>query len=92
MLEFYSVASYEKWKKSLAPDAIRNWSVKYYKGLGTSTSDEGRTYFKALGKHRVAFAWGGDNDGERIELAFSKYKVPSCAAAGDLVWRRRSRL
>ena len=42
---FYTIQDYEKWKK------IRNnhkWKIKYYKGLGTSTTKEAKEYFKEL--------------------------------------------
>lgn len=44
-------------------------------GLGTSTSKEGREYFEQLTKHKKDFIWQDDNDGEAIELAFSKKKI-----------------
>jgi len=40
--------------------------------LGTSTSKEGREYFANLEKHRKDFIWVDDQDGDAIELAFSK--------------------
>ena len=46
-----------------------------WQGLGTSTSKEGKEYFKDLGKHKKDFIWVDDNDGEAIELAFSKKKI-----------------
>ena len=45
--------------------------VKYYKGLGTSTSAEAKEYFKQIDKLTVAF--GADKDmNESMNLAFSK--------------------
>lgn len=44
-------------------------------GLGTSTSKEGKEYFSALRKHKKDFIWGSENDGDAIEMAFSKKKV-----------------
>ncbi|XP_027113751.1 DNA topoisomerase 2 [Coffea eugenioides] len=73
-LSFYTMPEYESWKESLSGNAT-GWSIKYYKGLGTSTSKEGKEYFKDLGKHKKDFIWVDDNDGEAIELAFSKKKI-----------------
>ena len=57
-------------------EALRGrWSVKYYKGLGTSTSAEGRAYFGALARHRKAFTWGGASDGDAIDMAFNKERA-----------------
>ena len=45
--------------------------VKYYKGLGTSTSAEAKEYFKQIDKLTVAF--GADKDmNESMNLAFAK--------------------
>ena len=51
-LAFYSLPEFCKWKSDRttagnAQGAIQ--SIKYYKGLGTSTSDEGREYFRDMG-------------------------------------------
>ncbi|KAG5531847.1 hypothetical protein RHGRI_026452 [Rhododendron griersonianum] len=45
------------------------------KGLGTSTSKEGKEYFNVLESHRKNFIWEDEHDGEVIELAFSKKKI-----------------
>ncbi|XP_059462496.1 DNA topoisomerase 2 isoform X2 [Corylus avellana] len=73
-LSFYTMPEYESWKESLRGKAS-GWSIKYYKGLGTSTSKEGREYFSNLEMHRKDFIWEDDQDGEAIELAFSKKKI-----------------
>lgn len=44
-------------------------------GLGTSTSQEGKEYFRNLQLHKKNFFWADDRDGEAIELAFSKKKI-----------------
>lgn len=44
-------------------------------GLGTSTDEEAKEYFRDLEKHKKDFVWEGDEDGEAIELAFSKKKI-----------------
>ncbi|RVW87704.1 DNA topoisomerase 2 [Vitis vinifera] len=74
VLSFYSMPEYESWKESLGGNAS-GWSIKYYKGLGTSTSKEGKEYFKDLGKHKKDFMWVDEKDGDAIELAFSKKKI-----------------
>jgi hypothetical protein len=43
--------------------------------LGTSTSKEGKDYFKNLHKHKKDFLWMDELDGDAIELAFSKKKI-----------------
>ncbi|KAG0474607.1 hypothetical protein HPP92_014293 [Vanilla planifolia] len=74
VLSFYTIPEYEAWKESLGGNAS-GWSIKYYKGLGTSTSKEGKEYFQDLQKHKKDFFWTDEQDGEAIELAFSKKKI-----------------
>ncbi|XP_002972906.2 DNA topoisomerase 2 isoform X2 [Selaginella moellendorffii] len=74
VLSFYTMPEYESWKESLRGET-KGWSIKYYKGLGTSTAKEGKEYFRDLVKHKKDFAWDNDEDGDSIELAFSKKKT-----------------
>ena len=55
---FYTMPEYENWKE-LLNNNLRGWSIKYYKGLGTSTSKEAKEYFSALVTHRKTFVWKG---------------------------------
>ncbi|KAJ1280587.1 hypothetical protein BS78_04G244200 [Paspalum vaginatum] len=73
-IPFYTMPEYEEWRKNLGTSASL-WSIKYYKGLGTSTSTEGKDYFKDLSKHKKDFVWVDDQDGNDIELAFSKKRI-----------------
>ena len=41
---FYTLPQFEEWKESTENDA-KGWKIKYYKGLGTSTSSEGEVCF-----------------------------------------------
>ena len=68
--EFFSVNAFHEWYNAL--DDPSKWSVKYYKGLGTSTAQEGRAYFSRLDKHLIPFYWQDDSDGDKIDMAFSK--------------------
>ncbi|KAG9150672.1 hypothetical protein Leryth_008141 [Lithospermum erythrorhizon] len=74
VLSFYTMPEYEAWKESLGSSSS-GWSIKYYKGLGTSTSEEGKEYFEAINRNKKDFVWFDDQDGEAIELAFSKKKI-----------------
>ncbi len=49
---FFTIPEYEIWKESLSPEELKQWRIKYYKGLGTSTTEEAKEYFRDLGKHR----------------------------------------
>jgi DNA topoisomerase-2 len=69
---FYTQYEYEEWRKT---DASKGWKVKYYKGLGTSTRDEAKEYFKTL--NIVNYAYSGDVSDVSIDLAFNKSKADS---------------
>ncbi|KAH9312192.1 hypothetical protein KI387_027227, partial [Taxus chinensis] len=74
VLSFYTIPEYEAWRESLS-GSITGWTIKYYKGLGTSTSKEGKEYFIDLDKHKKDFVWVDEKDGDAIELAFSRKKI-----------------
>jgi len=69
---FYTQYEYEEWRKT---DASKGWKVKYYKGLGTSTRDEAKEYFKTL--NIVNYAYSGELSDSSIDLAFNKAKADS---------------
>lgn len=54
---------------------MRQYQVKYYKGLGTSTSKEAQEYFKNLQTHVIKFKYSGSTDDDFIDLAFRKDKT-----------------
>ncbi|KAM7519686.1 hypothetical protein LguiB_018648 [Lonicera macranthoides] len=73
VIAFYSMPEYESWKESL--QGAKGWKIKYYKGLGTSTGKDTKEYFKDLGRHKKDLIWVDEQDGDAIELAFSKKKI-----------------
>uniref|UniRef100_A0A8D3DVJ3 DNA topoisomerase 2 n=1 Tax=Scophthalmus maximus TaxID=52904 RepID=A0A8D3DVJ3_SCOMX len=72
-LSFYSIPEFNAWKDSQSNH--KSWRIKYYKGLGTSTSQEAKEYFSDMQRHRIPFKYAGPEDDEAITLAFSKKKV-----------------
>ncbi len=70
---FYTLKEYRNWYET-NKNGI-GWKIKYYKGLGTSTSNEAKDYFKNFIKNKIAFKYKDNNDDESIELAFSKTKA-----------------
>lgn len=72
-MAFYSLPEFEEWKSS-TPNH-KKWKVKYYKGLGTSTSKEAKEYFADMKRHRIQFKYSGPEDDAAISLAFSKKQV-----------------
>uniref|UniRef100_A0A671FW24 DNA topoisomerase 2 n=1 Tax=Rhinolophus ferrumequinum TaxID=59479 RepID=A0A671FW24_RHIFE len=72
-IAFYSLPEFEEWKCS-TPNH-KKWKVKYYKGLGTSTSKEAKEYFADMKRHRIRFKYSGPEDDAAISLAFSKKQI-----------------
>ncbi|XP_068560677.1 DNA topoisomerase 2-beta isoform X1 [Cebidichthys violaceus] len=72
-LSFYSIPEFDEWKKNT--ENFKTWHIKYYKGLGTSTSKEAKEYFADMEKHRISFRYSGAEDDAAITLAFSKKKT-----------------
>uniref|UniRef100_A0A8C3A1H5 DNA topoisomerase 2 n=1 Tax=Cyclopterus lumpus TaxID=8103 RepID=A0A8C3A1H5_CYCLU len=70
---FYSIPEFDEWKKNT--ENFKTWHIKYYKGLGTSTSKEAKEYFADMEKHRITFRYSGAEDDAAITLAFSKKKT-----------------
>lgn len=66
-VNFYNNGEFDEWKKT---NDITKWSIKYYKGLGTSTSSEFKEYF--ANKKIVYFTNTGDNDLDSIDMVFNK--------------------
>jgi len=72
-LTFFTQNEYEEWKQK--NDEGKGWSMKYYKGLGTSTAKEAKEYFQAMEAHKLSFEWSGNQSGELIDMAFSKSRA-----------------
>ena len=69
-LSFFSVPEFEEWKNDTPNN--HTFNVKYYKGLGTSTSKEAKEYFQNMDRHRILFKYDGTQDDQAIVMAFSK--------------------
>ena len=69
---FYNATEYEAWLSGAEGAGGKGWSVKYYKGLGTSTAVEGREYFESM--NTVRFQWDEPSD-DAIDLAFNKKRA-----------------
>ncbi|CAJ1400545.1 unnamed protein product [Effrenium voratum] len=66
---FFTLPEYEAWKE--ANNNGQGWKVKYYKGLGTSTSAEAREYFADIDDHEIRFTYSGNRDDDLIDMAFA---------------------
>ena len=71
---FYTLPEYKQWVEKRNKN-IKGFKIKYYKGLGTSTSKEAQEYFSNIDKHRIDFDYTNDIDDESIDMAFNKKKT-----------------
>lgn len=69
-LNFYNEGEFEEWKEH---NDIKGWSIKYYKGLGTSTGREFREYFE--NKKIVEFEFNGKLSDDAIDMVFNKKRA-----------------
>ncbi|CAK64327.1 unnamed protein product (macronuclear) [Paramecium tetraurelia] len=71
-IPFFTVQDFNKFAQE---EDIKNWKIKYYKGLGTSDDQEAQEYFKNLRTHTIQFRYDGDDDDSSIDLCFNKKKA-----------------
>ena len=69
-LIFYSEGEYQTWKED---NDSKGWKIKYYKGLGTSTSKEFKEYFAQ--KKLVGFEHSGQISDDAIDMVFNKKRA-----------------
>ena len=72
ILVFYNEGEYDKWKQSMGGN-VDNWNIKYFKGLGTSTSAEFKEYF--ANKKIVDFVYNGQTSDDNIDKIFNKKRA-----------------
>jgi DNA topoisomerase-2 len=72
-LLFYHQGEYDGWKQTMdaAPgNGAKGWTIKYFKGLGTSTSAEFKEYF--ANKKIVDFTHDTEKSDDAIDMVFNK--------------------
>lgn len=69
-ISFYNESQYDKWRKL---NNMAGWSIKYYKGLGTSTAKEFREYFAK--KKIVHFEYTDESCDQSLDMAFNKKRA-----------------
>ena len=68
---FYHEGEYATWKN--AQPSLSGWEIKYFKGLGTSTSVEFKAYF--ANKKVVDFTYTGEASDNTIDKVFNKKRA-----------------
>jgi DNA topoisomerase-2 len=70
-LLFYHQGEYDSWKSQMeATGGSKGWTIKYFKGLGTSTSAEFKEYF--ANKKIVDFTHDAAKSNDAIDMVFNK--------------------
>jgi len=72
-LLFYHQGEYDGWKSGLSATGAngeKGWTIKYFKGLGTSTSTEFKEYF--ANKKIVDFTHDAARSDDAIDMVFNK--------------------
>jgi DNA topoisomerase-2 len=74
-LLFYNEGEYMKWKslETHRPLGPQGWTIKYFKGLGTSTSAEFKEYF--ANKKIVDFVHNGASSDDSVDKVFNKKRT-----------------
>jgi len=72
VMKFYTTPEYDTFVSSVN---IKQWKVKYYKGLGTSNAKEAKEYFSNLDRNRLHFEQIDADGGQLIDLCFRKTRV-----------------
>ena len=72
---FYHDGEYESWKQSVIASGatLHGWNIKYFKGLGTSTSAEFKEYF--ANKKIVDFVYRDQSSDDAIDKVFNKKRA-----------------
>ncbi len=70
-INFYNDKEYNDWKKE--NNDGKGWTIKYYKGLGTSVAKEFKQYFAE--KKQVSFKYTGEECTEAIDMVFNKNRA-----------------
>lgn len=70
-VSFYNESEYQTWREQ--NNAGKGWSIKYYKGLGTSTAKEFREYFSKM--KIIYFKYDKENSDESVDKVFNKKRA-----------------
>jgi len=77
ILSFYNLTEYDEWVKN---NDTTSWKIKYYKGLGTSTSTEAKEYFVDFEEKLIGYNWldhPDNTDSESIKTTSSTKSISS---------------
>ena len=68
-LNFYDEKEFKEWKSK---NAGVKFEHKYFKGLGTSKSEDFKKYFEHMDQHLIQLTMPAKEDGDTVDLVFGK--------------------
>ena len=71
-INFYNINDYENWVEK---NNCKGWTSKYYKGLGTSTPNEAKEYFRDFKKMDYIWEDTEDVSSNSIDMAFNSKRA-----------------
>lgn len=71
-IEFFTLSEYDDYKSKFTGGVLpMNYSIKYYKGLGTSSAKEAKESFKDINQKQIIYKTDSQTD-QSVKLAFEK--------------------
>uniref|UniRef100_A0A0N4ZF54 DNA topoisomerase 2 n=1 Tax=Parastrongyloides trichosuri TaxID=131310 RepID=A0A0N4ZF54_PARTI len=70
VINFYNKFEFDEWVKEV--DNLSKYKIKYYKGLGTSTTVEAKEYFENINSNLIAYTCNDEIDHLSIESSFKR--------------------
>lgn len=74
VVNLYTEPQFDAWRTSAGID-VRDWNVKYLKGLGSSSTKDAREYFANMERCNIPFLYDGGADKEAMDMVFSKSRA-----------------
>lgn len=84
-ITFYNLTDYDNWKET---DESKCYKVKYYKGLGTSTSQEAKEYFEDINTKLINYFW--ENVEKEVKSQFSDSEKSVSSKKNKLITKPES--
>ena len=72
-LQWYNIADYMHWQKE-NQDTVHLYNIRYYKGLGTSSHEESKAYFREFKNNNKPFVWSPESK-DAIDVMFSDKRI-----------------
>jgi DNA topoisomerase-2 len=72
ILTFYNLTDYDSWVEK---GDNKNYKIKYYKGLGTSTSQEAKEYFVDIEDKLISYLWTNQIEKEKDDSEDEDEKI-----------------